>query len=301
MWDGSRPIRPSEHRRCSILLTSPEVVSQGVAVLARERHDLIVDRVRTEGSVRVRELADLMGVSDMTIRRDLDALTARGLIDKVHGGAVRLVERTTHEPGFEAKRNRQKAEKNAIARAAAELVRPGISIGLNGGTTTWALAALLVDVPELTVVTNSPSAASIFHRAERADLTVVLTGGVRTPSDALVGPIATSGLKSLSVDLLFLGVHGIDPQFGFSTPNLAEAETNRVFCDQARSLVVLADHTKWGNRGLSTIAPLTAADTLVSDTDLPADAIECCHDAGVEVRLAPADDDATTLPRTRTA
>ena len=151
---------------------------------------LIVEEIRRRGAVRVSELTELLGVSDMTIRRDLDVLAGSGLIDKVHGGATARRQLSTDEPGFDAKSRRQFAEKEAIAQAAAGLVEPGQAIALSAGTTTWRLAHYLADVPDLTVVTNSMQVAIVLHRQARPDLTVVLIGGVRTPSDALVGPIA---------------------------------------------------------------------------------------------------------------
>ena len=127
----------------------------------------------------------------------------------MHGGATLRGGLSAEEPGFEAKSHRQLKEKEAIARAASRLVEPGQAIGLTAGTTTWRLAHHLTDVPDLTVVTNSIQVADVLHRAPRPDLTVVLTGGVRTPSDALVGPIAVNAIRSLHLDVLFLGVHGI--------------------------------------------------------------------------------------------
>jgi DeoR/GlpR family transcriptional regulator of sugar metabolism len=97
----------------------------------------------------------------------------------------------------------------------------------------------------------------------------VLTGGARTPSDALVGPVADLTIRSLHLDTLFLGCHGIDPVAGLTTPNLAEAETNRSFVAAARRVVAVADHTKWGTVGLSTFASLAEIDTLVTDSGLP--------------------------------
>ena len=103
-------------------------------MLAAQRHKLIVDEIRRQGAVRVSELTDLLAVSEMTIRRDLDALAAAGLLEKVHGGATIRGGLSAEEPGFEAKSHRQLKEKEAIARAAARLVEPGQSIGLTGGT-----------------------------------------------------------------------------------------------------------------------------------------------------------------------
>jgi DeoR/GlpR family transcriptional regulator of sugar metabolism len=241
-------------------------------MLAGQRQMLIVEEIRRRGAVRVSELTELFSVSDMTIRRDLDVLAASGLVDKVHGGATARGRASTDEPGFEAKSHRQLGEKEAIAREAARLVKPGQAVALTAGTTTWRLAHYLLDVPELTVVTNSIQVANVLHREQRHDLAVVLTGGVRTPSDALVGPVAVSTLHALHVDLLFMGVHGMTADAGYTTPNLLEAETNQALIACAERVVVVADHTKWGVRGLSQIARLDEAHVLVTDDGLIAEA-----------------------------
>ncbi|MFB7593761.1 DeoR/GlpR family DNA-binding transcription regulator [Streptomyces sp. NPDC056160] len=253
-------------------------MSENQNLLAEQRRALILDEVRRRGGVRVNELTRKLGVSDMTVRRDLDALARQGMLEKVHGGAVPVVEASTHEPGFEAKSGLELTAKEDIARAAAQLVAPGSAIALSGGTTTYALAHHLVDVPDLTVVTNSVRVADVFHTAQRTSgqrqgaATVVLTGGVRTPSDSLVGPVADQAIAALHFDMLFLGVHGISAEAGLSTPNLAEAETNRRLVQSARRVVVVADHTKWGVVGLSSFATLEQVDTLVTDAGLPAGA-----------------------------
>lgn len=250
-------------------------MSENQNLLAEQRRALILDEVRRRGGVRVNELTRRLGVSDMTIRRDLDALARQGVLEKVHGGAVPVVDASTHEPGFEAKSGLELSAKEDIARSAAELVAPGSAIALSGGTTTFALAHRLLEVPDLTVVTNSVRVADVFHAAQlgadrRAGAaTVVLTGGVRTPSDSLVGPVADQAIRSLHFDVLFLGVHGISAEAGLSTPNLAEAETNRHLVQAARRVVVVADHTKWGTVGLSSFATLDQVDTLVTDAGLP--------------------------------
>lgn len=239
--------------------------------LAERRHRRILEELAKQGDVRVRVLTELLGVSEMTIRRDLDALAADGLLTKVHGGATRAdVRRSTDEPGFAAKLKHQQREKEAIADAAGALIRPGTAIGVTAGTTTWQLARRMPDVGDLVVVTNSLPVADALHERGRRDLTVVLTGGVRTPSDALVGPVAASTLRSLHLDVVFMGVHGMAEEAGFTTPNLVEAETNRAFVASAQRLVVLADHTKWGLVGLSSMAALDEADVVVTDDRIPA-------------------------------
>ena len=169
-----------------------------------------------------------------------------------------LATNSAEEPGFEAKSVRECPEKSALAVAAAGLVGPGQALAISAGTTTSALATTLAAIQDITVVTNSVRVAEAFTAtAGPARQTVVLTGGVRTPSDALVGPLADATIRSLHVDVLFLGVHGMDPVAGLTTPNLAEAETNRAFLAHAKKVIVVADHTKWRTVGLCTFGPLS--------------------------------------------
>ena len=256
-------------------------------MLAGQRQMLILEEVRRRGAVRVSELTELLDVSDMTIRRDLDVLATSGLVEKVHGGATARERLSTDEPGFEAKSHRQLEEKEAIAQAASRLVEPGQAIGITAGTTTWRLAHEIRHVPDLTVVTNSIQVANVFHREPRPDLTVVLTGGVRTPSDALVGPVAVNTLRSLHVDMLFMGVHGITEDGGLTTPNLLEAETDRALVSIAERVVVVADHTKWGVHGLSRIARLDEVHVLISDARLPEEARTTLSEHVQQVVVAP--------------
>ncbi|WP_017594472.1 DeoR/GlpR family DNA-binding transcription regulator [Nocardiopsis potens] len=257
-------------------------------MLAAQRRELILEQVRRTGAVRVTDLVGRLGVSDMTVRRDLDALESRGELRKVHGGAVAPSGTSTEEPGFEAKSTLQVAEKHAIAREVARLVEPGGAIGLSAGTTPSIVAEYLRDVPGLTVVTNSLRVADVFHRSTRTDQTVALTGGFRTPSDALVGPIALRSVQDLHLDLLVLGVHGMHERAGFTTPNLMEAEMNRALVGASRSLVVAADHTKWGTVGISTMAPLDRCDVLVSDAGLDGAAREVLAEHVGELVIAEA-------------
>ncbi|MFC0598584.1 DeoR/GlpR family DNA-binding transcription regulator [Streptomyces palmae] len=255
-------------------------MSDNQNLLAEQRRALILDEVRRRGGVRVNELTRRLRVSDMTIRRDLDALARLGVVEKVHGGAVPVAEASSYEPGFEVKSALELTAKEDIARAAAPMAAPGSAVALAGGTTAYVLAKQLVEVPDLTVVTNSVRVAEVFYGAQRSApgggsrprpgaATVVLTGGVRTPSDTLVGPVADAAIRFLHFDVLFLGVHGISVEAGLSTPNLAEAETNRQFVRSARRVVVLADHTKWGTVGLSSFASLDQVDAMVTDAGLP--------------------------------
>jgi DeoR/GlpR family transcriptional regulator of sugar metabolism len=238
-------------------------------MLARQRQERILDEVRNHGGVRVGDLVELLQVSDMTVRRDIESLARRGLVERVHGGATTIGNRSSDEPGFVAKSSLAREEKQAIAREAVRLVEPGESIAISAGTTTLAVARALLDVPELTVVTNSVPVADLMHDPARPDRTVILIGGQRTPSNALVGPVAVNALRTLHVDTLVLGVHGITEDTGLTTPNIVEADTDRALVGCARRVLVCADHSKWGVVGLARIADLSQVDVLVTDAAMP--------------------------------
>ncbi|HEU5005837.1 MAG TPA: DeoR/GlpR family DNA-binding transcription regulator [Jatrophihabitantaceae bacterium] len=270
LWESRRFIRP-----------------KGSSVLAQQRQVRILAELRRSGAVRVAELTEQLGVSDMTIRRDLEQLTAEGVARKVHGGAV-LAGQVAYEPGFAAKSQLALPAKQAIAERAATLVQPGAAIALSAGTTTWAMARHIAAIPGLTVVTNSTTVADLITAADPAgQTTVILTGGVRTPSAALVGPVADRTIAGMHVDQLFLGVHGMDARAGFTTPNLAEATTNRALVDTAREVIVLADSSKWGQVGLADIAPLSAANMVISDDALPEDGRRALSDAVASLVMVP--------------
>lgn len=250
-----------------------------------------MEAVRRHGAATIVDLAGELDVSPMTIRRDIETLADEGLLAKVRGGATmhRLPE--SGERSFESRTRRMLAEKRAIARRAASLVEPGMAVGLSGGTTTWVLAQELRSVPELTVVTNSLPVADLFARPDRADepytQTVVLTGGVRTPSDALVGPVAVRSLAHLHCDVVFLGVYGVDLQAGLTTTNLLEAETDRALAAAGREAIVLADHGKWGVVGLTTIMDLHEIDRLITDDALDDEAQRALAEHVGELTVVP--------------
>src|SRR5579875_1858430 len=232
-------------------------------MLARQRQELIAHAVEEHGGIRVSELVAELHVSDMTIRRDIEALARKGVVRKVHGGATRA-DRSADEPGFTAKSEMHPVQKSEIARTTAGLIAPGSSVAISAGTTAYAVAQELRTVQRLTV-------------------------GVRTPSDALVGPVANEMLRTVHVDTLILGVHGIDVDAGLTTPNLQEAQTNRALIRSAKRVVVVADHSKWGIVGLSTIATLEKVHTLVTDAELDEPARRAISKHGVNLIVASPD------------
>jgi DeoR/GlpR family transcriptional regulator of sugar metabolism len=238
-------------------------------MLAAERRGAILRALQSGGAVRVADLAADLAVSEMTVRRDLDTLDAQDLLRKVHGGAVARHNRG-EEPRSAEKAAQQRAEKAAIAATAAATVEDGMTIAISAGTTTAELARQLRDRVSITVVTNS---INIFQEltGDGADGPLVyLSGGVRTPSDALVGPVADAAIASFRVDATYLGVHGFDVDAGLTSPNIAEAQTNRTLIEIGGRLVVLADHTKCGEVGTNVFARLAQVHTLIVDDGLTA-------------------------------
>ena len=237
-------------------------------MLAAQRRDVILAELEREGAVTVAALARRLGVSEMTVRRDLDALDALGQLNKVHGGATPTMSGRGREPGFTVKAALATHTKLAIARSAAALVEPGSAVGLTAGSTTFLIAQQLRSLKDITVVTNSIRVADVFVDVSVSDINVIVTGGSRTPSDALVGPMAVAAMRGLNVDICFMGVHGMDEHAGFTTPNMLEAETNRAFAETAQQFIVVADSSKWGVVGFAQIAPLDVATTVITDSEL---------------------------------
>ncbi|HKH11348.1 MAG TPA: DeoR/GlpR family DNA-binding transcription regulator [Rubrobacter sp.] len=254
-------------------------------MLAEQRRRAILDELETVGGVSVSALSERLRVSDMTVRRDLEELSARNLLRKVHGGAV-PVQKTAAEPHFVQKQALNRPEKQAIARAAARLVGDGDTVAFSAGTTTWHVAeALRRGHEDLTFITNSTNIALTLQEAgwER----ILLSGGsFRTPSDALVGPFADRTLRTLNADVLFLGAHGVNPDAGLTTPNTAEAETDRCLVEAAQRVVVVADHSKLGVVALAKIVPLGKVDVLITDDGTPAEVLREIELLGVRVIVA---------------
>ncbi|AQT78883.1 DeoR family transcriptional regulator [Mycolicibacterium litorale] len=239
-------------------------------MLAAQRRQAILQALDARGAVRVADLAVDLDVSEMTVRRDLDVLDEQDMLRKVHGGAVARRNRG-EEPWSTVKAAQQQAEKAAIADAAAATISAGMTIAISAGTTTTELARRLRQRSSITVITNSLSVFAVLTDpagAANPGPVVYLSGGTRTPSDALVGPVADNAIAAFRVDASYLGVHGLDPEAGLTTPNPAEAQTNRALIGIGARLVVLADHTKYREVGTNVFAGLSQVDTLVVDDGL---------------------------------
>jgi DeoR/GlpR family transcriptional regulator of sugar metabolism len=232
-------------------------------------------------TVSVERLSEMLGVSTMTVRRDLDWLEERSLLQRVHGGAIAVESAPTWKP-FGERRAEFSREKQAIAWLAAQLVNDGERIIIDSGTTTHLLARHLDCRKDLVAITNSLPAAEELARCP--DITTITLGGLLKPREmCTVGPMVTEVLARLSVDRLFLSAAGFDAARGVTDPDLREVEVKRAMMAAAREVVLVADSSKWGQVALAQVAPLSAIRTLVTDADLPAEALGVIEATGVRV------------------
>ncbi|WP_079064933.1 DeoR/GlpR family DNA-binding transcription regulator [Streptomyces olivochromogenes] len=258
-------------------------------MFAAERRQLILEMVRANGAVSLRELARVVQTSEVTVRRDVRALEAEGLLDRRHGGAV-LPGGFTRESGFPQKSHLATAEKTAIADLAAGLVEEGEAIVVGAGTTTQELARRLARVPGLTVVTNSLLVAQALAHANRVE--VVMTGGtLRGSNYALVGSGAEQSLQGLRVTRAFLSGSGLTAERGLSTSNMLSASVDRALVQAAAEVVVLADHTKLGTDTMFQTVPTDLITRLVTDEppahdDRAVTELQALADQGVQIAVA---------------
>ncbi len=256
--------------------------AQGYAhsMLKNERHARILEHVSAKGGIDVGELSRLLDVSGATVRRDLQHLSGLNLIRRTHGGAV--VGNVGLEAPLQHRAERRRPEKQAIARAAADLVPEGAVVGMTGGSTVTGIARLLAERGPVTIVTNAVNIAA--ELVLRKDVTLVVVGGyARAESYELVGPIAEKTLADHHTDITFMGVDGISAAHGCTTHDQLEAATDRAFTGSSGRTVVVADHSKVGKVTFAKICPLTDIDDLVTDGAAPAGQLAGITEAGVRV------------------
>lgn len=254
-------------------------------MFAEERYLRILEIVNGKGKVTVAELSEALGVSSVTVRRDLEKLEEKELLFRTHGGAMATGSNVMGEPfekSYDEKAEALAAEKERIAEAAANLVGSEEAVLLSPGTTNMYLAKKLIGKKEVTIVTNAVNIAAQIGNEEGIDL-ILLGGKMRRKSYALVGNLAEQTLKSMRVDKLFLGVDGFDLQEGLTTPNMAEASINRQMIAIAKEVIVVADHTKFGAVMFSQIAPVDAVHKVITDKMTDERICEQIRELGIEV------------------
>ncbi len=255
-----------------------------MSLYAEERQQRILTQARGDGRVEVASLSAEFGVTQETVRRDLDRLERQGLLRRVHGGAIPSGH-LSFEPGLSQRDALASSEKSRIARAAVSLLPREGTLLIDAGTSTARLAAALPEDSELTVVTNGLPIATAL--ASRPAITVHLIGGrVRGRTLATVDTWALSTLTALNVDVAVLGTNGISVERGLTTPDLAEAGVKAAMVAAGRRVIVLADSSKVGLDQFARFAELTDVDTLVTDAGITAADHEAITTAGPHVVVA---------------
>jgi DeoR family transcriptional regulator of aga operon len=252
-------------------------------LLLEERRRAIVDLARQDGRVTVDDLVERFAVSAVTLRGDLEALERAGTLKRSHGGAIPN-EPSQQDVPLTIKETRRLAEKRRIGEAAARMIVDGETIILDSGSTTVEIARCIRQRrwTSLTVITNALNIA--LELSGLPTVRVMMLGGMlRQTSYSLIGLDAESALARFSADRLFLGVDGLDPAIGVTTPDQQEASLNTMMVKVSREVIAVLDASKLGQRSLAVIAPISDLDVVITDTAASAAGIQSLRDQGVEV------------------
>ena len=236
-------------------------------MLPAERRQRILELIQHSGSATVEELAEAVGSSSSTVRRDLDRLAALSLVIRTHGGAVLPTHSTAYEKRYTEKRILRQHE-NHIGKAAAEFVQEGETVILDSGSTTLEVARNLAAKKHLTIITNDLFIATeiTYHPST----TVIVTGGILRPGfNVVVGSATESFLMSVHVDKSFLGGDAVDFDYGLTNATLSEASVKQLMIKAAREAYLVVDHTKFGQRALAKVADLESFKLIVTDHGEP--------------------------------
>lgn len=261
-------------------------------LIPAQRQDQIRALLEQQRVASIAQLCALLGVSEATVRRDLEALEALGILERTHGGAI-LTRRLPVEPIYALSADEHPEQKRAIGRAAGGLVADGETILVNSGTTTTEVLRHLGarrDLSHVTILTTN--VGGVLEVRDSVVELILLGGQFRPESNAVSGDLARRALNQVNADWCFLGVDGFSLRGGLTTPVSAEAEIARLMLERTRGMtVVVADSSKWGVVSNFEIAPLDRAQALISDTALSPEAVSGLSARGLRVILA--GDDAT--------
>lgn len=248
------------------------------------RRQYVLEALEEAREVSVAELSRTTGVSEMTVRRDLEGLEREGVLKRVHGGAVSAASRG-YEPPYALRSGRAPYAKRDIGQKAASLVNPGETVAIDVGTTTVELARALSSADNLTVLT--PSLRVAEHLTANRAIRTIVTGGIARHGElSMVGDLAERAFESLHCDTAFLGAGGVDMNAGVTEFNLEDTRVKRAALASARRCVVLVDSSKLGKVALASICPLERVDVLVTDGGATPDALASIREMGVEVLIA---------------
>ena len=248
-----------------------------------ERRQEILRQMNLTGRVSVTELSQQLGVSEVTIRADLQALAEQRLVIRTHGGAI-PASSTTYELALAMRRQRQVQEKSRIGQAAATLIHDGDAVFLDSSSTALTIVPQLKNRQQVTIITNSLVVAQEAH--DLSGLRVVMPGGaLQRETASLVGIDGLELLRKFNVQKGFFGAHGLTLSEGLTDVSAEEAEVKGAVVAMCRQVIALIDATKWGRIGLASFAQAAEIDTVISDTHAPAELVTQAQAAGIEVVL----------------
>jgi DeoR family transcriptional regulator, aga operon transcriptional repressor len=248
-----------------------------------ERHQFILERLKKEGIVKVVDLCNELNVSSVTIRKDLQFLENKNLVYRTHGGGTTSNPYTSDRPVKE-KASIMAGEKSSIGEAAAALIEPNDCVLIASGTTVHSLARSIQPKGGLTVITAALNVA--MELTHHHDIEVIQLGGIiRKSSSSVTGAYAEKILDDFSCSKLFLGVDGIDLEFGLTTTNMMEAQLNRKMISAAQKTIVLADSSKFGKRGFGRICGLEEIEHVITDSNISDHTVGTLRSMGIEVTI----------------
>jgi DeoR/GlpR family transcriptional regulator of sugar metabolism len=254
---------------------------------AFDRRSEIIRYLQENQRASTRRLSELFEVSEVTIRHDLNKLEEKGWISRVHGGAeiVQRVQRLLPEQSFEVRQSLHIAEKNRIAQAAAALVQPGDTIIMDISTSVFQMVLHLQKLTSLRVVTNCLRTADALTSCSNGIEVVLLGGTIRCETASVVGPFAEDMLANLHADKGFLGTAGLTPERGLTDVDSREIQVKRAMVKAVDQVNILADSSKFGEQAFLTFAKLEEIDHLFTDDKFPAEYIDVCQAAGLELTI----------------
>jgi DeoR/GlpR family transcriptional regulator of sugar metabolism len=249
-------------------------------MLPNERQDELLRVLLTQGALKIADISQRLGVSEMTIRRDLERLEADGLVQRVHGGAI-ISTQNAFELSFARREMMHRDLKRLIGLAAATLVHDGDHVALDGSTTTLHVARNLRGRQNLTVVTNGIKVA--IELGHIPGIHLFLTGGLLRDSISLVGPFATELAERIHVDKFIFSVAGIDLMAGLTDGNVPDAEVKMAFLRQSSEHILVAASPKFGRRSFVSLCPLTQVHKIVTDEGIPPQYAAALREQGIEI------------------
>lgn len=251
-----------------------------------ERRKEIINHLNDQGIAKVTELSRIFQVTEETIRRDLEYLEGKGYLKRTHGGAYNIKKIGQEETAFYIRNMRNRLEKQSIGKVAAEMVQPGDVIALDASTTALQFAHFLKEKRDIVVITHAIKVVMALE--SNRDITVICTGGTLQPKTlSFVGPLAEKALSCYNIRKAFISCKGITLEEGITESTELQAKVKQEMLKAAKETILLVDHDKFGIATLTTMAPVTAVDKIITDTGTPREDLDKLRNLGIEIILAP--------------